>query len=394
MEIVEIEPVLLSHRIPDDERWKLSGIYGDGTQGVKSDMVIMKVHTDEGIVGLGEPSPYGGARDLEAAIERMESSFVGEDPFDVDVLTSRGLGGADGVDQYVLAGLNMACWDIMGKAAGEPVSKLLGGRRSDEVRVYASAGINWDYVNDPELIVEEAEGYLDEGFTAFKFRIGPDKRFLTAIERLYEAVGDEMDLIMEGNARFRNPQEAIRMAESFKEYEPYWFEEPIDTTDVEGYREIRRALPDVRITGGESKRSLSAFKEWIDTRAYSIVQPDANVTGISEGRRIAERARLERLPCVPHSWHNAITMAANLHLVASIPNNEILEFQRTWHWSSPAFRTEILEDPIEFDDGHLVVPDGPGLGIELDEDAIEEYPFEEGPVQESWEGPAGDPEPI
>jgi len=377
MEITDVEPVLLSHRIPEDERWRLGGLGDDeGTLGVKSDACILRVHTDEGIVGLGEPSPYGRATRLRDSVERLKPKLVGENPFDVDRITDpgrQGIGRGGGPDRYVLAGVNVACWDIKGKAAGVPVSKLLGGRYADRVPVYASGGIDWAFLDDPGRLVAEAEAYLDRGFSAFKFRVGPDRRFLDAIEALHDAVGDEMDLIVEGNARFRNPPEAVRMAEAFERYDPYWFEEPVDTSDLESYRELREALPGMQITGGESKTSAAAFKPWVDRRAYSIVQPDANVMGISETRRVADLARLEGIDCVPHSWHNAVTMAANLQVVASIPNRDLLEFQQTWHWSSPAFRTEILEDPIEFDNGHLVVPDDPGLGIELDWDAVREH---------------------
>ena len=396
MEITDVETILLSCPIPEGEEWKLGGIFGSGTRGVKSDMVIVRIHTNEGITGIGEPSPYGRARRLEDSIERLKPHIVGTDPHDVDLIMNShfGIGLGGGPDRYALAGIDMACWDVIGKAAGQPVSKLLGGRYADEVAVYASGGIDWEYVEDPEILIEEARGYLDAGFEAFKFRIGPDRRFLTAIEALSEAVGDEMELILEGNARFRNVPEAVRMAEGFRKFEPRWFEEPLDTTNVEGYRELRRAIPDVQITGGESKTGAAECKPWIDSRAYDVVQPDANVMGITETKRVADLARLEGLACIPHSWHNAITMAANLHVVASIPNRDLLELQRTWHWSAEPFRWDVLKDPIELNDGFLSVPDGPGLGIELDEDVIEEYPYVEGPVQESWDGPGGEPQPI
>jgi L-alanine-DL-glutamate epimerase-like enolase superfamily enzyme len=397
MEITDVETILLSCPIPDEHVWKFSGIYEAGVKGVKNDMVIVRVHTDDGITGIGEPTPYGGAERLADAVERLEPHLVGRDPHDVDVITDprrQPIKLSSGPDRYALAAINIACWDAIGKAAGQPVSKLLGGRYADEIEVYASGGIDWDYLTDPEILINEAESYLDRGFGAFKFRVGPDERFLEAMEALHDAVGEELDFIVEGNTRFGSPAEAVRMAEGFREFDPLWFEEPIDTDDLEGYREIRRALPDMRITGGEMRPSVEEFKPWIDRRAYDVVQPDANVMGISETRRVANRARTEGIACVPHSWHNAITMAANLHVVASIPNHDLLEFQQTWHWSAEPFRTAILEDPIEFEDGTLEVPDGPGLGIELDEDAIEAYPYEPGPIQEPWEGPDVEPRPI
>jgi L-alanine-DL-glutamate epimerase-like enolase superfamily enzyme len=385
MRITDIETILLSCPIPEEKTWRLGGLPGQpGWKGVKADAVIIKVKTDEGIVGYGEPSPYGGAIPLRNAIEALKPSFIGRDPFDLDLFAVPWMYPSR-VERLAVAGLNIACWDIMGKATGRPVSQLLGGRHTEKIRVYASGGINWEFVRKPEILVKEAMDYLEEGFTAFKFRIGPDRRFIEAIKAVREAVGYEMDLLIEGNMRFRSPSEAIRMAKQFERYEPYWFEEPIRGDNPEGYLEIRRALPEIPITGGEGKGSAMEFKPWIDCRAYDIVQPDCNVVGISEAKRIAYLASLQGLFCCPHNWHNAITTAANLHLVASIPNHLILEMQRTWHWSCPAFRIDIVEEPLEPKKGYLEVPKKPGLGIELNEKAFSKYPYKEGPVQVPWE---------
>ena len=393
MEITDVETIKLSCPVPENEQWRLSGIRSDGIQGAKNDMVIVRLHTETGHVGIGEPSPYGGAEDLEAAIEAMTPHLLGEDPHDVARLGTPTADQRHGAVRYALAGIDQACWDLIGKAAGEPVSNLLGGRYAEEIPVYASGGIDWTFLEDPDRLVAEAERYVGAGFEAFKFRIGPDERFLDAIDALDAAVGDELDLIFEGNARFTLP-EAIRMGERLRQYEPRWFEEPLQTSDLDGYRRLRQALPDVRITGGEMATSFDRLAPWLDADAYDVVQPDANVMGITETKRVADYARYHDIPCVPHSWHNAITMAANLQVVAAIPNRELLEWQRTWHYSAEPFRTDILVEPIAFADGCLQVPEGPGLGIELDEDVIDEYPYEAGPVQKEWDGPAGAPRPI
>lgn len=395
MEITDIETILLSCEIPENRQWHLSGIREEGIQGRKSDMVIVRVRTDAGITGIGEPSPYGGATSLAETIKELEPAFVGEDPHDVERLTTPTEVETGWTRRCALAALNMACWDIVGKAAGQPVSKLLGGRYAEEIPVYASGGIDWEYVNDPDILIEEAERYLEAGFTAFKFRVGPDERFLDAIERLHDAVGAEMDLILEGNSRF-TPGEAVRMAERCRqfEFEPRWFEEPLSDAGVHDYRRLRAALPDLTITGGESTTSFDQVKPWVDEGGYGIVQPDANVLGISETKRVADFARYVGIDCVPHSWHNAITMAANLHVVAAIPNRDVLEFQRTWHWSAEPFRRDILTEPIEISEGVATVPDGPGLGISLDDSVLDDYPFEDGPVQVAWDGPAGEHRPL
>ena len=179
MEIVDVETILLTHLIPEEETWYLGGIGGKpGTKGIKADMVILKIHTDEGITGIGEPSPYGGAIALKNAIEEIKPLLIGKDPFDVDLVTSRGRRIRRGrlVDNYVWAGIDMALWDIMGKASKRPVHKLLGGAYTDKVRVYASGGIDWRFIKKPAILVKEAMGYIEKGFTAMKLRIGPDKR--------------------------------------------------------------------------------------------------------------------------------------------------------------------------------------------------------------------------
>jgi L-alanine-DL-glutamate epimerase-like enolase superfamily enzyme len=389
MEITGVETIPLSCPIPEDETWRLGGYSRPNVTGVKSDALILRVHTDEGIVGLGEPSPYGGVANLQQAIEDLEPSLTGADPFDVARLANPdeyfGPQFADGPGRYALAGIDIACWDIVGKAAGEPVCKVLGGQYADRVPVYASGGIDWEFLRDPDLLVEEAREYAAEGFDAFKLRIAADERFFDAVERVHEAVGDDLDLIFEGNQRFRTAAEAIRAGERLRAFDPVWFEEPIDSDDLDGYRRLTEALPGLPISGGEMRPSASEFKPWIDAHAYDVVQPDANVMGLTEARRVADVANLEGLLCVPHNWHNAVTTAANLHLAASIPNGDRLEYQKTWHWSAPAFRTEIVTDPLVPEDGSLEVPDEPGLGVELDWDAIEEYAYEEGPCQVPWE---------
>jgi len=372
VKIKDIETVLLSCPVPEEKTWRL-----DGRKGVKADMVIVKVHTDEGITGIGEPSPYGGALNLRLTIEQLKQGFTGRDPFDVELLTAPT---GSRVESMAMAGINMALWDIMGKAVNKPVYRLLGGAYTNRVRAYASGGINWVWFKHPEVLAEEIRGYLDEGFTAFKIRIGPDKRFLDAIRVARETLGDGMDLMVEGNMRFNTSEQAIAMARRFERYNPFWFEEPIPGNNIEGYVEIRKALPQIPITGGESLCTRFEFKERIDRRAYSIVQPDSNYAGLSEARRIAFMASLEGLPCCPHNWHNAVTTAANLQLVASIPNHMVLEMQRTWHYSCPAFRSEIVVNPSEPKNGYLEVPKEPGLGVELDDRALAKYPFREGPI--------------
>lgn len=397
MEITNIDATLLSCKIPEDNQWKLGGINTVGQKGLQSEMVVVQVETDEGITGLGEPAVYAGARRIEKAVQDIQGNLIGSDPYNVDIITDPSYhsitgGGAQTQDRWrgsraqthALAAVNMACWDIMGKSAGEPVAKLLGGKHADRVRVYASGGINWEYAAKPELLVDEAESYLDDGFSAFKFRIGYDERFVNAIKQVHEAFGDELDLLLEGNMRFRTPSEAVKIIEKVAQTEPYWFEEPLSLNDLQGYIDLREAIPNVPISGGESGTSVRDIKDWIERRAFDIVQPDCTVMGISEAKRVAQFAESHNLLCCPHNWLNCISTAANLHLAASIPNHDLLEMQQTWHSGCPAFREDIAEDPLVQDEGYLEVPDKPGLGISLDQDVLNDYSYEDGDIQTKW----------
>ena len=152
MKIVDIETILLSRTIEEEETWRLGGVNRQaGIKGVKADMVILKIYADEDIIGVGEPSPYGGALPLKNAIESIKTQLIGEDPFDVDILTSqkRMIRRERTVETYVWAGINMALWDIIGKASNRPIHKLLGGSYTQKVRVYTSGGIDWRFLKKP-----------------------------------------------------------------------------------------------------------------------------------------------------------------------------------------------------------------------------------------------------
>lgn len=389
MEITDIETILLSADVPESEQSRAGGLIRPPTKRIKADMAILRVHTDEGITGLGEPSPYGGLKNIQRAVEDLKDGFIGEDPTEGDALTRPGLWygrkSAAGAHRYVLAALNVACWDILGKATGQPVYKLLGGAETTEVDVYASGGNDWRFVEEPDRLVAEAEDYLDQGYSAFKFRIGDHPKFVEATRRVHEAVGDQIELIIEGNMRFATVADAVKMGRQLSEFDPYWFEEPITADDRQGYKEIRRALPDIPISGGEMMDDTFEIKPWIDEGAYDIVQPDCNIMGISEVKRTAEMAHLEGIKCAPHNWHNAVNRAANLHVAATLPNLDLLEQQMTSFAGCPAFREDIVKEPLVPQGGAVEVPDRPGLGVELDESVVEKYPYEEGTVTVEWE---------
>ncbi|MCD6528874.1 mandelate racemase/muconate lactonizing enzyme family protein [Candidatus Bathyarchaeota archaeon] len=375
MKITDIETLLLSFPVPKERQ--LDGWDGGlwGRRQVKVDMAIIRITTDEGIVGIGEPTNYANPEALKVIVEEYKPEFIGKDPFDVEKLTAPGKYPTGMVRRAAMAGINVALWDIIGKAVGKPVYKLLGGCYADKIRVYASAG---QLCHDAEGIAKEAAAMREQGFTAYKVRVRLED-YLEKVKAAREGLGDDADLMVEWNMRLPNAKTAIRAIKKIERYELTWVEEPLAAWDIEGYAEVRKAV-DVPISGGEAFTSHHDFKERIDRGAYDIVQPDCNQMGLSEAKKVAQLAEFKGLPVCPHNWHNAINTAANTQLVASIPNHFMLEMNRTWNHSCPAFREEIVDNPILPKNGYIEVPKRPGLGVELDEEAIRKYPYIKGPI--------------
>ncbi|MEN6601068.1 MAG: mandelate racemase/muconate lactonizing enzyme family protein [Bryobacteraceae bacterium] len=338
----------------------------------KSDAVLVEVFTDKGIVGIGESSPYGGPEFLKKAIEEMaKPTLLGQNPFDVEHLTTS-WGGAR-PNYAVWAGIDAACWDIIGKASGKPVFELLAGGDpvQPRIRMYASGGVEYAWYDRPETLIEEALRCKEAGYTAFKFRVGTEwknsgmtiRKYIPWVRKLREAVGPGMDLMQESNMRL-SLEECLELCPVLDELGFLWFEEPVKAYEpgaLEKHLRIRAALRKVKVSGGESRCSRIDFKEWIDRRGYDIVQPDCNVTGITEAWHIARIAHLKDLPCCPHNWHGGLTTMANAALVAAIPNRLVLELNQTYN----PFKEELFEEPLVVRNGYMHLPRKPGFGMKL-----------------------------
>jgi len=375
MEITDVETILLSCPVPKEHQldwdWKILG-----RRELKVDMAIVKISTDEGITGIGEPSNYAGPEAIKAIIEyEFRPELIGKDPFDVEKLTKPGHYSRGLTHSSAMAGINQALWDIIGKSLKKPVYKLLGGAYAEKIRVYASAG---QMGNDPEDIAKEAAIFREQGFTAYKLRVSLED-YLDKVKAARDALGDDADIMVEWNMGIPNAKTAIKAIKKMERFDVTWTESPLPGYDVEGYAEVRKAV-EIPISGGEEVSTFYDFKKRIDQGAYDIVQPDSNLMGINEARRVAILADLKGLLCCPHNWHSAINRAANAHLVASIPNHFMLEWNMTWNHSCPAFKQDIVKEPIIPKNGYIEVPKRPGLGIELNEEAIKKYPFIKGTV--------------
>lgn len=376
LKITSVKVTLMSHELKE-KSWLT------GTMLIwKSDAVLVEVFTDKGIVGMGESSPYGGPEFLKKTIEeQLAPTLIGKNPFDVEHLTTAWAGPRPNFAAW--AGIDAACWDIIGKALNKPVYEVLaaGVKPQPHIRMYASGGVEYAWYDKPEALIEEALRHKAAGYTAFKFRIGSEwkldgmtiQKYIPWVRKLREAVGPKMDLMQESNMRL-TLEECLELAPVLEELNFLWFEEPVRTNEpdsIEKHLRIRQALKKVRISGGESRGSRYEFKEWLDRGAYGIAQPDCNVAGLTESWHIARIAALHDAPCCPHNWHGGLTTMANAALVAAIPNHLVLELNQTYN----PFKEEIFKDPLVVKNGYMDLPRKPGFGLELKPGIAAKFPF-------------------
>jgi L-alanine-DL-glutamate epimerase-like enolase superfamily enzyme len=370
LKITEVETLIL--RLP-----QVAEIC-DGTQ----DAFVVRVHTDTGIVGLGEADSMPTV--LKAIFDAPTSNsighglrhlLIGQDPLQIEPLWQRlcdgtlYLGGA-GVRLAAISGVEMALWDIAGKVAGRPVCDLLGGAFRRRVRAYASVL----FPQDPtqlEWVRSTASRLRQQGFGAVKFGwggFGADLRSDLALARAArEGVGDDADLLIDVGLCWDAPTTLAR-ARHLAEYRPHWLEAPMPHEPVEAYAEVCGSSP-VPIAC-ESPGGFWESLHFLSRGHLHVILPDvSNVGGIGAWKRVAEAARLRGARCVPHSFSTGILTAASLHLVANQPTTDLIECSE----SGSPLNTALVRPALRPDDGYLSVPDGPGLGIELDEDVVARY---------------------
>lgn len=337
---------------------------------------LVAVYTDEGITGWGSAFTNGAV--VEAAIKVLEPLFLGDNALEPERVSEKlhantfwmGRGGSI---THAISGIDIAMWDILGKATGQPVGRLLGGKYRDRVRPYASL-----LMQEPGLMREKLLPVREQGFRAFKIGWGPfGRRNKTTDEQIVQAardtVGPESLLMVDaGGSDAFWPQGykwALRTAQMLAEYNVHWFEEALPPDNLRDYVQLRQNSP-VPISGGEVLTRRQSFEPWIQNGAFDIVQPDVTkVGGISDSRRIAWMAEDNGVQYIPHGWNTALGLAADLHLASASRNTDLVEYLT----GSP-FIDEIVETPWKLDaDGMLAVPDGPGLGISLNLDVVKKY---------------------
>jgi len=337
---------------------------------------LIAVLTDAGVTGLG--SVYTSDHLVRGALQALEPLYRGETALEPERVSEKlhqhtfwlGRGGAI---THTISGIDIALWDILGQATGQPVGRLLGGRYRERVRPYASL-----LMQAPQPLRERLVHLKEQGFRAFKIGWGPFGRVSHALDEAIvraarEAIGPDNLLMVDagGSNAYWQPgyKWALRTAQMLANYDVAWFEEALRPDAFADYIALRRAAA-LPIAGGEVLTRRQSFQTWIEAGAFDIVQPDVTkVGGISEERRIGWMAQEHGIRFIPHGWNTAVGLAADLQLVSAFADTDLVEYLT----GSP-FIDEIVANRWQLDaDGMLAIPDAPGLGVTFDRDALAKY---------------------
>ena len=349
----------------------------------RTNWVFVKVYTDEGIDGVGEATLEYKEKALIGAVEHIRDYLVGKDSRQIErhwhdiYRDAYWRGGA--VLMSALSAVEMALWDILGKSLGVPVYQLLGGRANDKVRIYVNGWFAG--AKKPEEFAASAKAAMERGVTALKW--DPfGKAYLTlsnaeldnalaCVAAVREAVGNRVDLLIESHGRFDVPT-GIRIAKELEQFRPMWFEEPVPPDNLEALKAVRDKSP-VPISAGERLYTLKDYKDLFEMRAADYIQPDiSHAGGIMELKKIAAVADTYYIPFAPHNPSGPVANAATLQLAACCPNFNIFEIM----YSDVTWRADVTNESLHYENGYITIPDKPGLGIELNEEACLAHPYQ------------------
>jgi D-galactarolactone cycloisomerase len=376
MRITEIKAVPVSFRVPEGQNVTLA--IG---RAVKRDAVLVKISTNEGITGWGEAHHGRCPGAIAKLIDSTMSELVlGADPLDVNKiwakvyrmqLSSHGMGAAAAM---ALSGIDIALWDIRGKAVGWPIYRLLGGGNRLTLAYGGGIALGWQ---PPESLADEALSHVAKGYRALKLRVGEAPGIdIARVRAVREAVGEEVELLVDANTGY-TLEDVRRVMPAFEELGVGWLEEPFPPHDYREYT-LAAGLGRVPLAAGENHFTRFEFARMIDDGAVRFAQPDlSKAGGITECARIATLCSAWKMTFNPHTSATGINMVASIHMLSAVDNPGYFEGDLARH--NP-FRDEVCGTPYEIDANGCVSPhDGPGLGIEVDEAFIAAHPLIEGP---------------
>src|SRR5262245_39544707 len=329
--------------------------------------IVVRVATDEGLTGTGEAFAYGAPLAVCAVIEEsLAPLLVGQDPSRIEALVDlmhRGtmIYGRRGLAMFAISGVEIALWDLLGRALGAPVHALLGGAVRPRLPAYGSL-LRYD---SPADVARACAHFASRGFRMLKLH----QTDVASVRAAREAVGPDVELMLDTNCPW-SPAEAIRMARALAPFRLFWLEEPVwPPEDYAGLAQVRAAI-DTPIALGENESTLFGFREIVERGAADILQPSiTKVGGISEFKKIAALAQAANLPIAPHSFYFGPGLAATLHVAATFGGALPVEI------GTGELETPFLTRPLEARDGWIEVPSGPGLGVEINEEAVRRYPY-------------------
>ncbi len=368
MKITDVKTIRLRATIPaEGQVFSRSGVRNTRST------TLVQVETNAGITGIGSCS--GNGELLEFIVARvLKPLIVGMDPLEIDALWDKAYlraghkeFGTRGIGVVALSGIDIALWDILGKARGVPLYELLGGKCRDKVPVYATAL----YPEEPGKVAARAREFADQGFHGVKIKVGfdldQDVRIVRAVRR---ELGKDFIVMTDANQGY-SLDVALQAASGFADAGAFWLEEPLFVEDVEGHATLRQRGK-VPIAVGENLHTCAAFRDFVVSGAVDFLQPDvARTGGITEIRKISALAAQHSVPVSFHTWGDAVALAASVHLSAAMQDCIVMELDYTYN----PLREELLSEPIELVQGFLIPSDKPGLGVELDSRALERFAF-------------------
>jgi len=374
VKITEIKTHLIS--VPVDEKSAWASSLG---KAVKRDALIVEVRTDNGMAGIGEC--YHGSSPL--ALEKLVRSvlapvLLGKDPMNLEfnkALMYRRckLLGNFGMVTMAISGLEIALLDIVGKRLGAPIYQFLGGYGEWAPVYVGGLCLGW---KDVEELCAEARKYVDQGFKAMKLRVGRGyEQDLACVREVRQAVGPDVRIMVDANQGYSDAV-AMKIIKEYEKYDLFWLEEPVPHEKLPTMARLR-GMSFVNIAAGENSFTIHDFKRVLDSGAVDIIQPDAcKIGGISEMKKVAILAESHHIEVAPHIIGTSIALAAALQFIGSVPNGGMIEWDAS---EGNLFRDGIIRQSYEFKDGQIKIPGQPGLGIEVDDNFLKEYPYVDGP---------------